>query len=173
MSPGFRQWWGVVLLAACSRSAPPARASAGADLQLKNVSIRTYSEGILKAVTTADGLDVFQQLGQAGDFVAVDAGIRVVRDGTWVTSTRITGNTLSGHLMGHDVAVFGAKEVRGGSPRVNVERALRPNAHASSDAGVWLSQPGLQLTGEGFEMELESEYARFWGTTSVFQPDNK
>ena len=160
----------VVLCGACSRPASPQRDPTKADLALKQVSVRSYSGGSLRVVTTADTLDVFREAGTPGDLVAHDAGVLLVRDGTRLTAPLVTGNFLSGQLEGTGgVVMFGKGGLRAKSPHVAFDRAQGAGGMASSDAGVWLAQPGLTLTADGFVMDLADEHATFERAKTEFQ----
>lgn len=159
----------VLLLAACSRPAPPARDPSQADLQLQQVSVRSYSGGQLRVITTADVLDVYREAGTPGDLVARDAGVLLVRDGTRLQAPRVTGNFVAGRLEAEGgVRLQGRGGVEGRSPRVAFDRAQGTGGVASSDAGVWLAQPGFTLEATGFVMELAEEHATFEQASTHF-----
>lgn len=152
----------VVLVSACSRPPAPVRDPSQADLELNQVSVRSYSGGTLRVVTTADRLDVFREAGNPGDLVAHDAGVLLVRDGTRLTAPLVTGNFLTGQLVGQGgVTMVGQGGLQAKSPSVAFDRTQGAGGMASSDAGLWMSQPGLTLTADGFVMDLADEHATF------------
>lgn len=161
----------LVVLAACSRPAPPPRDPSQADLQLRRVSVRSYSGGELRVVTTADVLDVFREAGTPGDLVAHDAGVLVVRDGTRITAPLVTGNFVAGRLEAEGgVRLTGRDGVVARSPRVTFDRSEGAGGVASSDAGVWVERPGASLEARAFVMDLAAERAAFEDVSSDFSP---
>jgi hypothetical protein len=138
---------------------------------MQGVSIRSYSAGSLHVITTADSLEVFQAEGTPGDLVARDAGVLLVRDGTRLLAPRVTGNFLSGQLEGTGgVTMSGPGGVKGRSDHVAFDRTQGAGGMASTDASVWLTQPGLKLEADGFVMDLGDEHATFERARTEFAP---
>jgi hypothetical protein len=136
---------------------------------MQGVSVRSYSGGALRVLTTADSLEVFREVGTPGDLVARDAGVLIVRDGTKLKAPRVTGNFLSGQLEGSGgVTMTGPGGVLGRSEHVAFDRAQGAAGVASTDAGVWLSQPGLTLEAQRFVMDMADEHATFEQAKTVF-----
>lgn len=136
---------------------------------MQGVSVRSYSGGSLRVLTTADSLEVFRETGTPGDLVARDAGVLIVRDGTKLLAPRVTGNFLSGQLEGSGgVTMTGPGGVVGRSEHVAFDRAQGAAGVASTDAGVWLSQPGLTLEAQSFVMDMADEHATFEQAKTAF-----
>ena len=149
----------LLALCACSRPPQPVRDPSRPDLQLEQVAIRSWSDDRLQAVTTARRLDFFREVGTPGDVIAWDAGVLLVTDGTEVRAPLVTGNLFSGQFEGKGgVQLFGPGGLRGQTPVLAFDR----NAGlASSDAGVTLTQPGLELEANTFSFDLAEQHATF------------
>ena len=88
----------LVVLSACAVPPEPAPGPPRPDLELTRVTINTWSDGGASIITTADSLQLFREGAQAGEFVARDAGLTVVRDGLRLVTPEVRGNLRSGQL---------------------------------------------------------------------------
>ncbi len=88
----------LLLLSACTVPPEPAPAPQRADLELKHVTINSWSDGGLSVITTADSLELFREGALSGEFIARDAGLMVVRDGLRFTTPEARGNLHSGQM---------------------------------------------------------------------------
>ena len=110
-------------------------------------------------MTTAGRLDFFREVGTPGDVIAWDAGVLLVGDGTEVHAPLVTGNLFSGQFEGKGgVQLSGPGGLRGQTPVMAFDRTA---GLASSDAGVVLTQPGLQLEASGFSFDVAEQHATF------------
>jgi hypothetical protein len=163
----------IVMLTSCSKGPVPIRNPYAPDLELSSVLVRSYSNGQLKAVTRADRLEVFRESGTPGELVAHDAGVDLASDGTHLTAPLVRGNFMQGQLLGEGgVAMRTPQGLEGRTPRVWFDRNAGEGGQASSDAGVWLSQPQFELTADGFVMDLSSQHATFDGVIIHFNQTN-
>lgn len=162
----------LALAVSCAKPpAPPVRDSSQADLSLQGVTVRSYSGGSLRVVTTADRLDAFRDVGTPGDLRALDAGVTIVRDGTLLRAPTVTGNFLSGQLEGSGgVTMFGKNGSRGVTERVFFDRNQGAAGMASSDAGLVFDQPGTKLTASSFVVDLADEHVTFSDATTELTP---
>ncbi len=87
-----------ILLSACTVPPEPAPGPQRADLELKHVTINSWSDGGLSVVTTADSLELFREGALNGEFIARDAGLTVMRDGLRFTTPEARGNLHSGQM---------------------------------------------------------------------------
>lgn len=94
----MRAWPLIILLSACTVPPEPAPGPPRPDLELTRVTINSWSDGGASLITTADSLQLFREGAQAGEFVARDAGLTVVRDGLRFTTPEVRGNLRSGQL---------------------------------------------------------------------------
>lgn len=85
-------------VSACTVPPEPAPGPPRPDLELTRVTINTWSDGGASIITTADSLQLFREGAQAGEFVARDAGLTVVRDGMRIETPEVRGNLRSGQL---------------------------------------------------------------------------
>lgn len=158
----------ALCFAACSRPQAPSRDPSHPDLSLERVTVRSWEGTGLRVITTADSLSMSREGGAAGALVARDAGVTVLRDGTRVTAPLVTGNFLSGELEGEGgVRLTGPNELRAESPRVAYSRA---RGLASSDAGVVVTQPGVELKAAGFTADVPEQSAEFEQADTRFTP---
>jgi len=87
-----------MLLSACTVPPEPAPGPPRADLELKHVTINSWSDGGLTVVTTAESLELFREGPLSGEFIARDAGLLVMRDGLRFTTPEARGNLKSGQM---------------------------------------------------------------------------
>lgn len=163
----------LVLAVGCAKppAPPPARDPTQADLSLQGVTVRSYSGGALRVVTTADRLDAFRDVGTPGDLRALDAGVTIVRDGTLLRAPLVTGNFLNGQLEGSGgVTMFGTNGSRGATDRVFFDRNQGAAGVASSDAGLVFDQPGTKLTASSFTVDLADEHVSMTDATTELTP---
>lgn len=88
----------LMLVSACAVPPEPAPGPPRPDLELSRVTINSWSDGGASLITTADALEVFREGPRAGEFLARDAGLTVVRDGLRLTTPEVRGNLHSGQL---------------------------------------------------------------------------
>jgi hypothetical protein len=163
----------VCFFAACTRPPPPSasRDPNAPDLSLEQVTLRSYSGGALRVITTADRLDAYREVGTPGDLRALDAGVTIVRDGTLLRAPVVTGNFLSGQLAGTGgVTMVGKGDVHAKSDSVFFDRNQGAGGVASSDAGLVFDQPGAKLTASGFVADLADEHVSFTDAKTELSP---
>lgn len=159
----------LLLLTACARPTPSQRDPSRADLELTHVRMKTWANGTLNAVTTADHVEVFREAGTPGDVVAHDAGVLLVKDQTHITAPLVHGNFLNGQLEATGgVTMTRPGDVRATSPTVYFDRGAGNGGTAASDAGLHFHRPGLEVESEGFFVDVGDEHASFDGITSTF-----
>ncbi len=167
----MRLWLTLSLMCSCSRPPQPVRDPSHPDLRLERVAIRSWSADSLRVVTTASRLDVFREVGTPGDVVVYDAGVLLIADGTRLTAPLVTGNFFSGQFEGRGgVTLAGPHELRAATPTVAFVSARGTAGQASSDAGIVLTRPGLQLEATGFTFDLAEEHATFEQAKTKFNP---
>jgi hypothetical protein len=161
----------LLLICSCSRPVQPVRDPSHPDLRLEQVAIRSWSNDTLRVVTTASRLDVFREVGNPGDVVVHDAGVLIVRDGSQLSAPLVTGNLFSGQFEGKGgVKLAGPNELRASSPSVAFDRSQGTAGLASSDAGVQLTRPGLELEATSFTFDVADEHASFEQAKTKFKP---
>ena len=166
-----RIWVSLVLMCSCSRPPQPVRDPSHPDLRLERVAIRSWSGDTLRVVTTANRLDVFREVGTPGDVVVYDAGVLLIADGTRLSAPLVKGNLFAGQFEGTGgVKLAGPNELRAATPTVAFDRTLGTAGQASSDAGIVLTRPGLQLQATGFTFDVADEHATFEQAKTQFTP---
>lgn len=159
-----------LVLVGCQQPSPvQTRAPPKADLVLSKVRLRSWSDGALTAVTTAERLEVSRQTGERGAVQAFDAGVLFVKQGALVTAPLVQGNFLAGQLEASGgVTMKGREGVHAQAPRVDFERAQGSAGVASGDAGLRFSRPGLDVEADAFSLDVGDEHATFDGIRSTF-----
>lgn len=160
----------LLLVTACTRAPePPPAGPLHPDLRLQGVAIRSWAGAELRVITTATRLDLYRERGPPGEVVASDAGVRFVSNGSLLRAPLVTGNLFAGQFVGQGgVTLDGPGGLRAQTERVAFDRALGAGGEASSDAGVRLTQPGLELQAAGFTFDVNDEHATFFDVRSTF-----
>ena len=146
-----------------------ARPAPTADLVLTKARLRSWSDGQLTALTTAERIEVSRESGVPGSVAALDAGVLFVKQGAQVRAPEIRGNFLSGQLEATGgVTMVGRGNSRATSERISFDRSQGANGVASTDAGVHFTRPGLEVDADAFSIDIAEESATFEGIRSTF-----
>lgn len=157
-------------LPACQPPVSQAPAELPPDVALREVTVRSFRGASLELRATAPSL-AFDRTGpRAGQLRGGPAALELLRHGVSVTAREVVGDALLGDLTGLDVAARTRTGVELSSPRASYARREGAEGTASTDAGVLVRHPRLELRAQAGRLDLATEEAELTQVTSRLSP---
>jgi uncharacterized protein (DUF2237 family) len=138
------------------------------DVALERVLARQYRGSRLEVVATSQTLGFHREGVAAGHVIAQQVTVDSLSDGLQLQSRRVSGDALSGVLVGEQVHASTANGAIVDSPVATFDRNAGASGTASSDAGIHVTHPSMTLDAAAGSFDLAAEHVDLSGVVSTF-----